>query len=366
MAMSTKLSHVLLVIVGNVVVFLLLFVFLELAYRIHVDGFSRAFINIWDRSGVPYSNLGTSNLVIYDAELGYRLNPQAATINSRSVKHAEIVVPKPKDLYRIIVLGDSIPWDDGGGSFVNFLRDQIGGHGRYEVINAGVPGYTSYQELIFFKRYLLDTTPDLVIWSYCLNDNHKFLHQFNEKGRMLITAEAQETLRVRTAGDFIVSRSYLLSSLQIKLMALKEQRRTSGSPFVWERRSDVNVAWKDDTWPAYENYLTEMIRLLAPRNTKLVVVIFPFEPQLKFRHDAANYDYAIKPQRHLSALCRLHGVDCLDLYTVFGASYDRGVSLFQDGIHLNDQGFQLAAATIQQFLLDKRILPVRNLSTAMR
>ena len=64
--------------------------------------FFNAFANIINYYSVPYSNLGTSNWVIYDAELGYRLNPKRPNINSRSVRHEEIVLPKPQGTYRII------------------------------------------------------------------------------------------------------------------------------------------------------------------------------------------------------------------------------------------------------------------------
>jgi hypothetical protein len=54
-----------------------------------------------------------------------------------------------------------------------------------EIINASTPGYTTYQELIFFKKYILQTNPDIVILAYVLNDNHKFLHKFDAEGNML-------------------------------------------------------------------------------------------------------------------------------------------------------------------------------------
>ena len=47
-----------------------------------------------------------------------------------------------------------------------------------EVINAGVPGYTTYQELEFLKIYGLDMKPDLVILGFVFNDLfYKYLHR---------------------------------------------------------------------------------------------------------------------------------------------------------------------------------------------
>jgi len=354
--MGKKARRAILVILSNLIIAIILFALLELAYRIRVDGFFNAFANIINYYSVPYSNLGTSNWVIYDAELGYRLNPKRLNINSRSVRHEEIVLPKPQGTYRIIVLGDSVPWDKDG--FVDYVREQLNGLGRYEVINASVPGYTSYQELLFFKRYLFETNPDLVIWTYCLNDNYKFLHQFDEKARMLVTEEARKTLTIDSSGDFLISRSYILSWLRIKIMAKKQQEKeNTGSRFVWETQTDFNIAWKDYSWRSYEDYLKEMLGLLAQKNTKLAVVVFPYEPQLDYRHDTSNYDYAVKPQRILNALCEKYRIRCLDMYPVFSPFYDKGQKLFRDGIHLNDHGHRVTAETIHEFLLKNQLVP---------
>jgi hypothetical protein len=99
-----KPSHLAFVVLVNILVFIALFAVLELAHRIYRDGFADAFVNIIKRPNVPYLNLGTSNWVIYDEELGYRLNPARSNINSLSVRHDEIAVPKPEGVYRIVVL----------------------------------------------------------------------------------------------------------------------------------------------------------------------------------------------------------------------------------------------------------------------
>lgn len=348
----TKLIRLGLIVLCNVVVFLVLVGLLELTYRIHRDGLRDTFINIVKHSQAPYSNLGTSNWVIYDEELGYRLNPNQTDINSLSVRHGEIAIPKPRGLYRILFLGDSIPWDRPG--FVSDIGGQLMTAGAYEVINASVPGYTSYQELLFFKRYLVRTDPDLVIWTYCLNDNHRFLHRFDEKARMLVTPEAEQGLRINSVGDTIISRSYLLSVLRLRLMSRTQQE---AQRYPWENAIDFNIAWKDFSWELYEQHLGEMTRLLSTRNIKLAVVIFPYEPQLKYRHDTTEHDYIVKPQRMLIALCKKYGVTCLDLYPVFSEAYDEGKKLYRDGIHLNETGHRIAASTIFNFIGNHSLIP---------
>jgi lysophospholipase L1-like esterase len=351
-----RLKRILIVLLGNALMTLVLLGLLELGYRIYRDGFSKAFSNIVKHSGVPYSNLGTSNWMIYDDELGYRLTPDGPNINRLSVRHGELAIPKPPGLYRVIVLGDSVPWDKDG--FVSQLGEELNGLGTYEMINASVPGYTTYQELLFFKRYLLQTDPDLLIWSYCLNDNHKFLHQFDEKGGMLMTREARESLEVNSTWDSIVSRSYVLSALRVRLIAARQQgTEKNRSKFVWENQRDFNVAWKDHSWRSYEEHLRDMINLLRGGKTKLAIVIVPYEPQLTHRHDVANHEYVTRPQRLLNALCQKYRVPCLDLYPEFSASYDQGQTLYRDGIHLNKTGHRLTTSSLYDFLLRNKLLP---------
>ena len=148
------------------------------------------------------------------------------------------------------------------------MSEELARDGHYEVINAGVPGYTSYQEVRFFEEYLAETDPDLVIWTYCLNDNHKFLHRFNEKGRRLWTEEAEKSLEIHTVLDSIVSRSYVLSEIQMGLRASGDRTGEDKGKFVWERNKAFNIAWKNYSWRRYEKHLREMKRIVNSKPTE--------------------------------------------------------------------------------------------------
>jgi lysophospholipase L1-like esterase len=353
--MGKKFLQFLVLTFVNCIVFLVLFVAAEISCRLFRDGFTKTVSDIAHFfHQVPYSNLGTSNWVIFDEELGYRLNPGKAGINNFSIRHGEIAVPKPEGTYRIMYLGDSIPWDRGG--FVDRTRDFLQGEGQFEVINAGIPGYTSYQEVLFYEKYLQPTSPDLVIWTYCLNDNHKFLHRFDEKAQMLWTEEAERTLRIHTVWDDIVSRSYLLARLNLGISALIKHNENSKCAFPWENRIDFNTAWKDDSWIDYERYLLRLKTILHKQNAKLAIIIFPYEPQLLYRNDTDNYNYAVKPQRKLRDLCNKYEIVCLDLYQSFADEYSREIRLYRDGIHLSSGGHNLATQQILSFLIQNDLL----------
>ncbi len=344
MSKLKKLKKICLIVAVNVLILVVLLLLAELGYRFYRDGFLGAFARM--QAGVPYSNLGTHNWMIFDDELGFRLNPARYKINKRSLRHGPIAIPKPPGVLRVVALGDSLSWDRP--SFVDFLREKMGAAGKVEVINAGTPGYTAYQEVLFYRRYLKDIEPDLVIWTYCLNDNYRFLHSFDQHGNMLMTDEAMESLRTHSFWDVLISRSYLLTLARVSYLARRKETQSPPDEYIWRRQPDFNAAWKDYSWGLYEAQLKQLLAMVQGK-AKLVIMMVPYEPQLLARADA-NQAFVRKPQRMLAALCKKYGVPCLDLFEAFSAEHERKEKLYIDGIHLNYAGHQLVFSQLMRFL----------------
>lgn len=103
------------------------------------------------------------------------------TINSLGFRGKELNSPLPHGKKRIIVLGGSTVFGTGlrrdEESFVAQLEQILG---NTEVINAGVDGYHSSQELIYVLTELIDLKPDLIIaldgWNdfFYRNVNYEF------------------------------------------------------------------------------------------------------------------------------------------------------------------------------------------------
>src|SRR5690349_12730456 len=143
---------------------------------------------------------------IFDPDLGYRGNPNFGGMNSDGLRDHPIG-PKA-GRFRVLQLGDSIAYygDNVEDTFVGHLRADLARRPNLrpvDVVNAGIPGYTNYQELLYLKKYGLSFQPDLVAIEFCLNDLHKFLHSFRvENGRILpgtyqFSAEASSKQRSR-------------------------------------------------------------------------------------------------------------------------------------------------------------------------
>ena len=108
---------------------------------------------------------------------GYKLTPNwelnhdtlKEKINSLGFKNPEININKDKGTYRIICIGGSLVYgrDNIDGTWPHFLGQiydsNISSTQNIEVINAGVPGYTSFHSMTQLTTKLIDLEPDLII-----------------------------------------------------------------------------------------------------------------------------------------------------------------------------------------------------------
>lgn len=85
----------------------------------------------------------------------------------------EYSLKKPSNIFRIIVLGDSVVLGHGVAddkTFSAVLEKKLSQERRTEVINMGVSGFGTAEELIQFRNTGLKYDPDLVIIGYFPND----------------------------------------------------------------------------------------------------------------------------------------------------------------------------------------------------
>src|SRR5262245_26405828 len=96
--------------------------------------------------------------------------------NSLGFRDREHSLEKPPGAYRIVVIGDSITMglqidDHTEDVYTNVLESALTRGGRdVEVINFGVSGYNTQQEVHTLADKGIQFKPDLVILAYCIND----------------------------------------------------------------------------------------------------------------------------------------------------------------------------------------------------
>jgi lysophospholipase L1-like esterase len=91
--------------------------------------------------------------------------------NSHGFRGPERSFEKSSDIKRVVVLGDSFVWGFGveeKDTFAHLLEEHFAG--SIEVINLGVSGYSTDQELLLYKNFGWKFKPDLVIVVVAEND----------------------------------------------------------------------------------------------------------------------------------------------------------------------------------------------------
>jgi hypothetical protein len=137
----------------------------------------------------------------------------------------EYPVQKPPGVFRVIVLGDSVALGHGAGdeeTFSAVLEKKLSEARPAEVVNMGVSGFGTAEELIQLKAVGFEYSPDLVILCYFTND------PYNNSVSKLYTLEGGE---LRRNEDAFVPAISIRDSLN----------RIPGYPFLSQHSHLVNL-----------------------------------------------------------------------------------------------------------------------------
>jgi lysophospholipase L1-like esterase len=123
--------------------------------------------------------LAFSKLFIADPLLFWRLRPETALseegirVNRLGLRGAEIEADKTPGVFRVLCLGDSVTFGfkvRDAESYPARLQVLLRIDRPVEVLNAGVPGYSSLQGARYLKRDLLRLKSDLIVVGFGRND----------------------------------------------------------------------------------------------------------------------------------------------------------------------------------------------------
>lgn len=119
-----------------------------------------------------YNNNSPEPFLQRDKDLFWKPRPNVLGHNSQGCYGPEFAAEKPEGVFRIVCLGDSCT-HFGPMSYPDILRAVLEKQapGKFEVINAGVIGYTSFQGLTLLDAKVLGWSPDLVTVYFGWNDH---------------------------------------------------------------------------------------------------------------------------------------------------------------------------------------------------
>ncbi len=200
-------------------------------------------------------------------------------INSEGMRDDEYGLEKPKDVYRIAVLGDSNTFGLGveqdetySAVLERMLEKNL--DSKYEVLNFGVPGYTSKQELELLKTKVLSYEPDLVILAYTLDDP--------EEKTLNVKIEEKKSFLMKFWE--VSSRSRFVKFMKAKMKSTLDRWNVKNKGYV-DFYQDL---YENDSeeWEVNREVLKEFYETCEENNIKVLIVVFPLFTNLN-----ENYPY---------------------------------------------------------------------------
>lgn len=230
---------------------------------------------------------------------------------------------KPSGELRGLMVGDSITMGDGvhrGQTFANQMEGLLSRYGRsydtYQMINTGVQGYSTSQELYVLEESLR-FDPDFIAVGFCMNDVTLPFEMLG--GEEATTAPHIDfTLRSGLGSAHFLTNYVLNATGYGRLIQKLRYNRFKGNPNVdrWSFDTEEMCASPPldsrftPGWKIVLRDLERMYRLARERDIPIILMILPNKFQL------FNDRYK-EPQKLLSAHARRHGIDCLDFTLVF-------------------------------------------------
>lgn len=292
-----------------------------------------------------------------DPDLGWRLRPGAhsewggvrVSVNAQGLRGPAVARPKPPGVERVLFLGDSVTFgygladpDDAFPARVAAELARAGGR-RVEAVNAGVGGWSPWQEARFLEREGWAYEPDVLVVGFVLNDVTEKLSLVRFGG----TGEGWQLLHTaRGRIDRWLSGSAVAAELRALYARLRfgpDVRRGAAREEAADVKRLVAHPGDDDPvlahgWRITLANLARIFDAARAREVPALLVVFPYRFQLAAPARRAG------PQRRLREFARSRGIAFLDLLPAFAAH--AGEDLFLDESHPTPAGHRLAAAAI--------------------
>ena len=345
-----------------------------------------------------------------DPNLGWKLKPGASgkwneegaslvQVNSEGLRDREHTKAKPPNTLRVAVLGDSfteaihVPVEQ---TFWSKLERKLGnceaikGRKNVEVINFGVQGYGTAQELILLRKKVWDYSPDIVILAFFIGndvinnspkleyDRYRPFFRYDGSGNLVpdmsfrnlppIDRNEKAVSFVDRMPTWIVNNSRILQV--IKKVDLDRKKRELSEDFTdlstKTLKEPQDAAWQE-AWRVTEGLIVTMRNEVVQKNADFLVVTIGDSIQVRpeahkrkifmIKNNIQDLFYA---ERRLEKLGAREGFRVLSLSEQFQAYTDKyqvcahGFENFAPcGGHWNELGHRLASILINRNLCQK-------------
>jgi lysophospholipase L1-like esterase len=252
--------------------------------------------------------------------------------NGMGFRDRDHPLAKPAGTLRILVLGDSLAWGfavrRSDAIFPYLLERNLERQGlKAEVLNFGVSGYNTMQEVAMLEDRGLAYRPDLVLLAYCLNDRTEAAGGLMEG---LLARERKSASRFAFLASPWLMRSHLWRTLRY--------HPTFAS---WSKKADppAQGLYADFGEDRVEPSFAELATLARSHRFRVLVAVFPYlEGIVSYRHGEEHEAVRRLAERHRFAFVDL-------LAPLQECRVQRG-RIRVDRWHLNETGHSCAAEAL--------------------
>ena len=268
-----------------------------------------------------------------DPDLLWRLRPAVTGPLATNELGLRDTSYRPQADLTVLVLGDSVSWGDGidevTRTFPYALERRLGARAparTFEVVNAGVPGYTTDQEAAYLELRGLALEPDVIVMQFTPND-------VIVRPPWLTRWRGREALRAAYGFMLHHSRAFAVLARAMQRRARDQETR--------QVRDLLQPAWTPDVEQAWQRMLAQLDRvrtLAAAHDIPVVLLAAPYRSQLD---DPTGTRH---PQDRLSDYAETHHLAYVDVLPAFAAlPRDVARRCFNDESHFSHLGHDLVA-----------------------
>ncbi|HEY6118712.1 MAG TPA: SGNH/GDSL hydrolase family protein [Pyrinomonadaceae bacterium] len=363
----------------------------------------------------------TGSTYIADPVLGWGLRPGASAweteegvawskINSHGYRDRERTVDKPAGVYRVAVLGDSFTEArqvDMDKTFTALAEQELNrrhclGTAQVEVLNFGVPGYGTGQELLQLRERVWQFNPDMIVLQFYggnyMYNNYRALNSTPELAPYFLLKNGKLELdnsfhqgriynplyiKLKGMSADITNKSVVLQLVYKWMRARAQQREEARQNALPQTKStDPNAPPPDyqrflsflpptipsmiEAWQVTEALLTEFGSEVRSHHIPMLLLIVPTVHQIK---PDPNVQAAYRAQYHIESLeyaddriekdARSNGIpvvrptkQLLEEARRTGTFVAGFPNSGPDGGHLNERGHTVVARELVQAICD--------------
>ncbi len=289
--------------------------------------------------------------------------------NSLGFRSPEFALRKPPGTYRIVVVGGSAAlWgSDNAHTFANMLMKMFnpgGGRGRrYEVIDAGVPGFTSTQELFLVQAEVISWDPDMVVVYDGFNDMFFGSMPTYRPNWVPRDEELTQFLKRPVWMEDPVERNIFILHLYRDWRRRRERARMTPPEFATDSPAGLRFSYKPhlEAVRVYRANLRSLVAMLKDRGVTPVLVYQPTlfdktpwspEERADFARVVPRYAESMRTllplgAQAVKAVARTEHVTSADFTRIFDGIPG---STFEGQVHQSDMGNRIIARRLFDIL----------------